>query len=898
MSSPNELTSHYQSDQARFRTRTRTTSSLLLIVIVALASGLWACGCAGTIAHPSSSFSPHLSTSSAKVAFDSLQVGSNSTKNLFVSNTGTGSLTITAVTVSGSAFSISGTLLPLTLSAGQSTTVTVRFTPTSAGNATGSASFLSTALNSPTVVSLSGTGATQPSSGVTSVVVAPTTASAVTGATIQFTSTVQGSNQSVTWKASLGAITSSGFYTAPSSPVTALVTATSNADPTKSASATVTITSPPSSGTLTSSPTSLSFGNVNVGTSSSKTATLTNTGNSSMNVSSGSVSGAGFSISDLTPLTLGAGQSTTFSVNFAPTATGSVSGSLLVASNATNSPTQITLTGSGVQPAAPAGPLAAFPGAQGGGALSVGGRGGSVFEVTNLNDSGTGSLRGCVEASGPRTCVFKTGGTIALLSSLTVSNPFITIAGQTAPGGGIQISGPSGANAPSNPSFYVRAHDVVIRYLRVRRGFNTGEICNQSPWSCGADVVILSNSASDNPYNIMIDHVSLEWSDYDAFIALGSVTNQPHSVTVSHSILGEALAGAGQVVGSNSSGYSGQGSTAPDGMTDLDFHHNLFAGTSHRMPLMTVKSGRLVNNFVYAWTYYPMRSKGLRDFVNNYFKTRSGQTAPSHEVQAWTTNDGNDTSFAPSFYVTGNVGPSDPSGTSNWNSMTALSVNESGSEASSPLSTVYQRSSPLPTPAGYVSITADPVSTISSASGSMLNTARSAPYDGVGASRRLDCAGNWVDAQDSVDSRIVNAVANGTPLYGSYDYSSLSASPQSQADLGGWPTLAAGTPCTDSDHDGIPDAWEIAHGLNPNDASDAQKTAPNGYTYLENYLNGTDPNVRASANSTTSLWATLLSSGDNMGDSNSGAFLSVRKGNHIYRVRQSSRSDLRAMRQR
>jgi hypothetical protein len=144
----------------------------------------------------------------------------------------------------------------------------------------------------------------------------------------------------------------------------------------------------------------------------------------------------------------------------------------------------------------------------------------------------------------------------------------------------------------------------------------------------------------------------------------------------------------------------------------------------------------------------------------------------------------------------------------------------------------------------------------------------------------------------------VNAVANGTTLYGSYDYSSLSASPQSQADLGGWPTLAAGTPCTDSDHDGIPDTWEIAHGLNPDDASDAQKTAPNGYTYLENYLNGIDPNVTASTNSNTSLWAGLFSLGDNVGGADRRAFLRVRKGNHIYRVRQSSGSDLRVMRQR
>ncbi|MBX4205007.1 MAG: hypothetical protein KW788_02330 [Candidatus Doudnabacteria bacterium] len=490
-------------------------------------------------------------------------------------------------------------------------------------------------------------------------------------------------------------------------------------------------------------------------------------------------------------------------------------------------------------PPPPSGTVVAFPGAEGGGANSVGGRGGTVWEVTNVNDSGAGSLRACIDASGPRTCVFRTGGTISLLSSLTIYNPYITIAGQTAPGGGIQLTGPSGAQAAGNPSLVVKTHNVVIRYLRVRRGHNAGEICNQNPWSCGMSLEILANQASDNAYNIVFDHDSVEWSNYDALGIVGhpSAGTVPRSITVSNSFIGEEFGGAGQTTAAVVGGYSGLGNAYLDLETDIDLHHNLFMGSSHRLPLMTVKSGRLVNNIVYSWTFYPMRSKGWRDFIGNYFKYRSGQSFVSHEIQAWTTNDGNDTTFAPSFYLSGNAGPSDPAGTNNW-SMTGLSVNQSGSEASSPLSTTYQRGSPIPTPAGYIPITAEPVSNISQANGSILGTTRTAPYNGAGASRRLDCSGNWVDARDSVDSRIANAVANGTTLFGSYDYSSISNSPVSQANLGGWPTLATGTACTDTDHDGMPDSWEAVNSLNSNNAADGPLTAANGYTNLENYLNG------------------------------------------------------------
>jgi len=592
---------------------------------------------------------------------------------------------------------------------------------------------------------------------------------------------------------------------------------------------------------LSANPTNLSFGNVSTGSQRTLTVSLSSS-NGNVTIGNVSVSGAGFSASGVPAgQVLIPGQTATLNVTFAPTSIASATGTVTVTSTASNSPTAISLSGTGSSPL----PVTAFPGAQGGGALSPGGRGGTVHLVTNMNDSGSGSLRSCVEASGPRTCVFRTAGTIALLSTLTIANPFITIAGQTAPGG-IQLRGPSGANAPSNPSIFITTHDVVIQYLRVRRGHNAGEICNQSPWSCGANIVVLSNNTAHDPYNIALDHISSQWSNYETLILAGHSTNAtryPRSVTVSNSILAEALGAAGQTTLVMGGGYSGLGSTAPDGMTDIDFHHNLFAGASHRFPLLTVRSARLVNNFVYGWTYYPMRSKGLRDIIGNYFKYRSTQGFVSHEIQAWTTSDGNDTTVAPSFYVTGNAGPSDVNGTNN-TAMTALSTNQSFGESSSPLPSNYLRSSPIPVPSGYVPITADPVSVIASSTGSMLNTNRVAPYHGVGATRRLDCRGAWVDARDSVDQRIVNAVVNGTTLFGSYDYSSVSSSPQSQNDVGGWPALTAGTACTDGNSNGLPDVWEAYWGgvfglgstLNPNGSNFGD-----GYTVLEHFIHGMSP---------------------------------------------------------
>ena len=255
--------------------------------------------------------------------------------------------------------------------------------------------------------------------------------------------------------------------------------------------------------------------------------------------------------------------------------------------------------------------VAAFPGAEGAGWSSLGGRGGVVYKVVNLNDSGAGSLRAAIEARGARTVVFETSGTIVLERPLKITEPRITIAGQTAPGDGITLR--------DHPLF-VAADDVVIRYLRARLGDASG---------VQSDAISVGRG-----HRIVIDHVSTSWSVDETLSVSANYANPddgPYDVTVQWSIIAESLNRS-----VHDKGQHGYGTLTRGGRgSKFSFHHNLWASHSARMPRPGNYTDRVAdpvgaffdfrNNVFYNWggeaSGYNADTKSLAayNFVGNAY---------------------------------------------------------------------------------------------------------------------------------------------------------------------------------------------------------------------------------------------------------------------------------------
>lgn len=447
-----------------------------------------------------------------------------------------------------------------------------------------------------------------------------------------------------------------------------------------------------------------------------------------------------------------------------------------------------------VEKDAPPAAVKAFPGAEGFGADSVGGRGGQVIEVTNLNDSGSGSLRAALSASGRRICVFRTGGTIEVRSPLRISNPYITIAGQTAPGGGITLRNAPGSTIDATLS--IETHDVILRYVTIRRG----------PGGAG-DAIEIAKQGIDVVYRVMIDHCSISWAVDENASSWYAV----HHVTIQWSIISEALDCSTHPKGCHSKGFM-IGSYASDenkdhpGAYDISFHHNLLAHNGERNPLVkTAGLSDVVNNVVYnpfgTFSHVDMEDqlvKVLANYVGNYFKSgpATDQKSGIEAVSA--------TSIGAGIFVDGNV--------VRYRSGTELTGVDTVDKNSRQYLVTSRYDAPV-------------VTTVSAYQA----------YDEVladaGSNRGLNCDGVFYSRRDAIDTRIIDDVRNGTGRI-----------IDDPSQVGGWLAIAPGTPCDDADKDGMPDAWERANGLDPNNSADAAGDADgDGYTNIEEFLNGTAP---------------------------------------------------------
>jgi parallel beta helix pectate lyase-like protein len=471
--------------------------------------------------------------------------------------------------------------------------------------------------------------------------------------------------------------------------------------------------------------------------------------------------------------------------------------------------------------ASPAWAVKAFPTAEGfGAAETVGGRGGVVMEVKNLNDSGADSLRACVQATGPRICVFRVGGVIELQSPLGIyaANAFLTIAGQTAPGEGITLKYWPVAIAYG-------AHDVIIRHLRHRQAYDT--IPADGNNACGAFFVygpfIPENGRSMHTYNVILDHVSAGYACDDSTSATGYVTG----ITYQWSLIGEGYECRPNVSGvcqvdpyGGSKGYIGQANQPESPLATMSFHHNMIINSVSRNP--AVSPFGLFDfryNLVYNWNAcdgnvsfggadnnIPTSLPDNVNFVGNTYI--AGPDTPA-DFSGAGCKLGTIYSYSPAhIYAQDNETPycgGNACAANEW----ALGWHHLPSHAYPPDPAQFRVTTPHTAP----SITATPRA--------QMETTLKAK---VGAT---------VPKRDALDTRLVSELTARTGNYG------RRGEP--------FPTLAncngisTTPPCTaapvDTDHDGMPDAWEDAHGLNKNSPADGPATATNGYTNLENYLN-------------------------------------------------------------
>lgn len=458
--------------------------------------------------------------------------------------------------------------------------------------------------------------------------------------------------------------------------------------------------------------------------------------------------------------------------------------------------------------------IPAFPGAEGGGAYSFGGRGGKVIVVSSLEDSGPGTLREACEQGGARIVVFNVAGIIRLKSPLIVRAPYITIAGQTAPGDGICVAG---------ESLWVNTHDVVVRHMRFRRG---------ETWVGRRDDAFGGNPVG----NIMIDHCSTSWgldeniSFYRHMFNPGDGSKELKlptvNVTIQNTISSQALDTYNHAFGSTLGGEN------------CTFMRNLWANNAGRNPSVGWNGVfNFVNNVIYNWVHRSMDGgdyTALFNVINNYYKP--GPLTPKNSPVGHRILKPESGRSKLGYYVfgriyaNGNIMEGYPEITKdNWSG--GIQVQDQGNTDGYTANIKWDKPFPIENPF--------PIMTAQEA------------YNFV-----LENVGATFPKRDIVDQRVLEQIKTGKVYYAEglnpddfyqFEHRRLPKDSYKQGiitdikQVGGYPEYN-GKPYKDSDGDGIPDEWEKKYGLNPNDPSDAVKDMNgDGYTNIEKYINGIDP---------------------------------------------------------
>ena len=526
--------------------------------------------------------------------------------------------------------------------------------------------------------------------------------------------------------------------------------------------------------------------------------------------------------------------------------------------------------------------LPAFPGAEGFGRYTTGGRGGAVYHVTKLDDDGSeGSFRWACNKSGVRTIVFDVSGTIYLKSALQLKKGNVTIAGQTAPGDGICI-----ADYP----FTIDSDNVIIRFMRFRLG-NRHVDKHEGDGLGGMD-----------RKNIIVDHCSISWSIDECLSVYGS-----KNITLQWNIVSQSLKKSGHSKGNH--GYGGNW-----GGSGATYHHNLLAHHDSRVPRLGPRPGTqkdermdMRNNVMYNWggngcyggegmtvniaynyykpgpttlkrtkaMQYRLAAPGIRtvDYCLNkaaiaaYYKTATGTAVTKNDVSGSSDGTNNYVEISGTkykidmttnkidvggkqvtvswndwkpmfhvwgkFYAEGNYNPkSADMNKDNFKYGIANQIDKSGNDKTYPGDNAIKLTVPMP----FEGVTT--------------HTAQDA-YEKVLAYAGASLHRDWVDEQMVNDTRKGIATSTGSGNTGGIINSQNDNKPAgAAADWSPWPDLVTDTSISvaDTDGDGIPDYWEDANGLDKNNAADGNLTDAEGYTNLERYMNSLVADIMAKEN--------------------------------------------------